>query len=119
MIKGTLGHCCCSLIATSPAGCQNAFLYGDLSEDVYITPLPSSPQLSQVCKLCRALYGLKQAPGAWFEKFSLALLQLSFNSSHHDSGLFIRRGSTGITILLLYVDDMIITRDDQSGISKL
>ncbi|XP_051142787.1 uncharacterized mitochondrial protein AtMg00810-like [Andrographis paniculata] len=84
-----------------------------------MSPPPGFPTSSKVCKLRRALYGLKQAPRAWFSKFSSALLQLGFTSSDHDSALFLRRGSAGITILLLYVDDMIITGDDASGISEL
>jgi hypothetical protein len=50
---------------------KNAFLNGDLLEEVYMQPPPSYPNSqNQVCRLRRALYGLKQAPRAWFAKFS-------------------------------------------------
>lgn len=42
-----------------------------------------------------------------------------FSSSAHDSALFIRKTQYGTILLLLYVDDMIITRDDTVGISSL
>ena len=71
----------------------------------------------KVCLLHRALYGLKQAPRAWFAKFSSILHQFDFSFSPHDTTLFIRRSDKGMILLLLYVDDMIITGDDHSGIS--
>ena len=99
---------------------KNAFLNGDLSEEVYMKPPPGIPHsTTQVCKLRRALYGLKQAPRAWFEKFSSTIRQLGFKSSNYDYGLFIRQRETSITLLILYVDDMIITGDDITGISEL
>ncbi|XP_038983646.1 uncharacterized mitochondrial protein AtMg00810-like [Phoenix dactylifera] len=71
------------------------------------------------CRLRKALYGLKQSPRAWFSKFSSVLTQQGFTPSAYDSALFLRRSEAGIILLLLYVDDMVITGDDMSGIHTL
>ncbi|XP_048229512.1 uncharacterized mitochondrial protein AtMg00810-like [Ricinus communis] len=99
---------------------KNAFLNGDLHEEVYTVPPPGlDHHPGEVCRLRKALYGLKQAPRAWFEKFSAVITSLDFHPSHHDSALFIKCTSTGRILLSLYVDDMIITGDDVVGISLL
>ncbi|CAL5387066.1 unnamed protein product [Camellia sinensis] len=99
---------------------KNAFLNGHLLEEVYMQPPPGSTfQPHQVCKLQRALYGLKQAPRAWFATFSSTILDFGFTSSSYDSALFIRTTAHGTTLLLLYVDDMIITGNDTAGILHL
>uniref|UniRef100_A0A2N9IYW1 Integrase catalytic domain-containing protein n=1 Tax=Fagus sylvatica TaxID=28930 RepID=A0A2N9IYW1_FAGSY len=102
---------------------KNAFLNGELTEEVYMQlpsgfsqPLGFSPK---VCRLRRALYGLKQAPRAWFAKFSSTISQHGFSASSYDSALFFRCSDHGITLLLLYVDDIIITGDDVQGIQDL
>ncbi|WJZ94464.1 hypothetical protein VitviT2T_013319 [Vitis vinifera] len=99
---------------------KNAFLNGDLSEAVYMQPPPSlSVESNKVCHLRRALYGLKQAPRAWFAKFSSTIFRLGYTASPYDSALFLRRTDKGTILLLLYVDDMILTGNDLSGIQEL
>jgi len=99
---------------------KNAFLNGDLAEEVYMHPPPGYDQPPHtVCRLHRALYGLKQAPQAWFAKFSCVVAQQSFVPSAYDSGLFLHTTGAGIILTLLYVDDRIITGDDLSGIRDL
>jgi hypothetical protein len=99
---------------------KNAFLNDDLTEEVYMHPPPGYHHPPhKVCRLRRALYGLKQAPRAWFAKFSSVVAQQGFVSSSYDSGLFLRTTNNGTILILLYVDDMIITGDDISGIRAL
>ncbi|KAL4013520.1 hypothetical protein IC575_025692 [Cucumis melo] len=99
---------------------RNAFLNGMLSKEVYMkSPPGTSPPSHKVCHLRRALYGLKQAPRAWFVTFSSTITQLCFAFSPHDTTLFTGQTPHGILLLLLYVDDMIITGDNPQAISDL
>ncbi|XP_058754773.1 uncharacterized mitochondrial protein AtMg00810-like [Vicia villosa] len=99
---------------------KNAFLNGDLQEEVYMVPPQGvSHNQGEVCKLKKALYGLKQAPRAWFEKFTTVITSIGFLSSDHDSALFVKTTHHGRIILSLYVDDMIITGDDIDGTNDL
>ena len=99
---------------------KNAFLNGDLSEEVYMQPPPGlSVDSNKVCHLQRALYGFKQAPQAWLAKFSFTIFRLGYTASQYDSALFLRHTDKGTILLLLYMDDMIITGDDLSGIQEL
>lgn len=100
---------------------NNAFLIGYLTEEVYMTQPPSFEQdyPSLVCKLNKALYGLKQAPRAWFERLKAALVNLGFHSSKCDPSLFTLHAQRQNTFILVYVDDIIITRSSKSLIKQL
>ena len=102
---------------------KNAFLNGALLEEVYMKLPPGyshPPGFSHgVCRLQWTIYGLKQAPREWFAKVSSTISQHGFLGSSFDTTLFLRRSNRGITILLLYVDDMFITSDDVQGIQDL
>jgi hypothetical protein len=101
---------------------KNAFLHGDLEEEVYMDTPPgytASSNTDVVCKLQRALYGLKQSPRAWFGRFSQAMKKYGFRQSNSDHTLFLKHQQGKVTALIVYVDDMIITGDDAEEIDKL
>jgi hypothetical protein len=97
---------------------KNTFLNGEQREDVYMRPPAghSVPE-SMVCHLRHSLYGLKQAPRAWFQRFASVVTAASFSASAHDPALFVHMSPRGRTLLLLYVDNMIITADDPEYIA--
>ena len=70
-----------------------------------------------VCHLKKSLYGLKQSPRAWFGKFSKTMLSVGYFQSEGDHTLFIKHGAERkVAILILYVDDIIITGNDEKEI---
>ena len=101
---------------------KNAFLHGNLDEEVYMDIPPGytgSAGTKIVCKLERALYGLKQSPRAWFGRFSSAMKKYGYRQSNSDHTLFLKHRQSKVTALIVYVDDMIITGDDADEISRL
>ena len=53
---------------------HNAFLHGDLDEEVYMQFPPGfrTNDKNKVCRLHKSLYGLKQSPRCWFAKLETA-----------------------------------------------
>lgn len=91
---------------------SSAFLHGELQEPVYMHQPegfvdPEKP--NHVCKLTKALYGLKQAPRAWFSTFSNYVIDYGFICSTSDPSLFTYSRGNAFMVLLLYVDDILLT----------
>jgi hypothetical protein len=80
-------------------------------------PNPTFP--THVCRLRKAIYGLKQAPCAWFDRFSSFLLHIGFTCSRADLSLFIFRSHTTLVLLLVYVDNIIVTRNQAFFLANL
>lgn len=72
-----------------------------------------------VCKLNKVIYGLKQAPKAWNNILNEALTSWGFKNARSHISLFILRNGSALVLLLVYVDDVIVTRNDTTLINKL
>ena len=88
------------------------FLHGELDKDIYMVKprgFESKIHPEYVCKLKKELYGLKQAPRAWYRKIGEFLVQSSIKVAPSDSSLFVKEKESRLVIVLVYVDDLIIT----------
>ncbi|GKC03714.1 ribonuclease H-like domain-containing protein [Tanacetum coccineum] len=98
---------------------NNAFLYGDLGEVVYMKPPEGYfPSDNKVCRLKKSLYGLKQAPRQWNAKLTSTLIENGFSQSKSDYSLYTKSDKGVFLALLVYVDDIIITSNSISKIEK-
>jgi len=101
---------------------KNAFLHGDLHEEMYMEqPLGYVDQthLNLVCRLKNVLYGLKQAPRAWSDKIGQYLVISGFQTSNVDFSLYVKKTNHGIVIIVIYVDDLIIIGNSDANIFYL
>ncbi|RVW82205.1 Retrovirus-related Pol polyprotein from transposon RE2 [Vitis vinifera] len=102
---------------------KNAFLHGELLEEVYMEQPPgfvAQREFGLVCKLRRSLYGLKQSPRAWFGCFSSVVQEFGMLRSEANHSVFYHHNSPSQCIyLVVYMDDIVITGSDQEGIQRL
>lgn len=102
---------------------KNAFLNGDLEEEVYMdipAGLETTSNFNKVCRLRKSLYGLKQSPRAWFEWFTKVVKGYRFVQCQSDHTLFVKHFPEGkLAIIIVYVDDIILTGDHEEKIDLL
>jgi hypothetical protein len=101
---------------------KNVFLHKDLQEEMYMEQPPgyvdqTHPNL--VCRLKKVLYSLKQAPKAWPDKIGQYLVTSGFQTSNANFSLYVKKTNHGIVIIIIYVDDLIITRNSDVDIFDL
>nr|GEV03275.1 hypothetical protein [Tanacetum cinerariifolium] len=89
---------------------KNAFLYGRIDEEVYVTQPKGfvDPQHSKkVYKVVKALYGLHQALRAWYATLSIFLLKHGYIRGTINKTLFLKKKNRDIILVQVYVDDII------------
>jgi len=72
-------------------------------------------ECTKVCRVKKSLYGLKQAVRAWFGRFVPVIHEFGLCRAEKDHYVFWERGS----LLIIYVDAIVITGDDTNGIDNL
>ena len=98
---------------------KTAFLNGDLEEDIYmIQPDGYSDGTPKVCKLKKSLYGLKQSPRCWNKRFLNFMSSVGLIESNADPCLFVRKTKTSKLIVVIYVDDGLVTGIDETEIEE-
>nr|GEV13541.1 polyprotein, putative [Tanacetum cinerariifolium] len=101
---------------------KNAFLHGDLEEEVYMeqpSGFVAQGEYGRVCKLKKDFYGLKQSSRACFGIFSNAVIKFGLRKSVYDYFVFYSSSNACCILLVVYVDDIVITGSDKAGIKIL
>jgi Reverse transcriptase (RNA-dependent DNA polymerase) len=98
---------------------KNIFLQGTLEDEVYMNLPPGHPKENDknlACKLNKSIYGLKQSLREWYAKLRSALVSFKFKVSNSDHSMFFKHNTQSTIIVLIYVDDIIITGNDTNEI---
>ena len=100
---------------------DTAFLYGVMDTECYIAQ-PEGYETKgskHVCKLLKSLYGTKQGARQWYEYLHEYLISCGFNRSPDDHCVYHKKEGNKITIILIYVDDIIIIGNNQETINEV
>jgi len=95
---------------------KNYFLHDDVSEEIYMEQPPGFIQNVSylVRRLKKSLYGLKQEHRAWYENMDSYLISHDFVRCKSNSNVYMLRTTNYVIILVLYVDDILITGSSAS-----
>lgn len=72
-----------------------------------------------MCKLHKAIYGLKQASRVWYDKLKITFTKLGFSMLKSDCSLYVKIKAATTIYILVYVDDILITGNDDSEINSV
>ena len=71
------------------------------------------------CHLNKSIYGLNQAPGTWYAKMDHFLLDTRFSRCHYDNNVYTKRVGDHLIILVIHVDDIVLTCSDPNLITHV
>lgn len=100
---------------------KSAFLNGELEEEIYVEqPLgfEEKGKEDHVLHLHKALYGLKQAPRAWYNRIDEFFRRENFKRSDNDHALYTKETDGKLLVVCIYVDDLIVTGDDENMVEE-
>ena len=91
-------------------------------KDLYVAQpegFEKTGQENLVYKLSKALYGLRQAPRAWYAKLNTHLVSLEYIRCPHEHAVYTRKKGEESMIVVVYVDDILVTGSNTSMIEDL
>ena len=94
---------------------KKTFLNGELNEEIYMEQLVSFIIQGQECKVCRLnwlIYDLKQSSRQWYLRFHCVINLYDFTMIDEDHCVYIKKHKDKYVLLSLYVDDILIARND-------
>ena len=95
---------------------KKTFLNGVTEEEVYIEQpqgFEVEDRVTHVCKLKKDLYGLQHSTRDWYGRIDSLLTSLGFMNCKVDPNLYMNIMDDEPVILLLYVDDLILTGNEK------
>ena len=99
-----------------------AFLNGVLDEEIYMEQPPGYVKEGEedlVCKLRKSLYGLKQSSRCWNTVFKEHMESIDFRQCTADPCIFVKNEESDVTIVAVYVDDLIIIAKTDETMKKV
>lgn len=99
---------------------SSAFLNGNLKENVFMSqPEGYVANDNLVCKLDKSIYGLKQAPKCWNDSIDNFLKENNFVQCPSDTCIYTKIVLDSISIIAVYVDDLVIASKSIDEIDKI
>eukprot|EP00253_Pinus_taeda_P015756 PITA_15756 len=98
-----------------------SLLHGNSHEEIYMEKPPGFIQIDSnlVHQLKKSLYGIEQAPQAWYAEMDSFLLDTGFSRCPSDNIVYTKKVGKYLIILVLYVDDLILTGNDPNLINHV
>ena len=107
-VRTFLAHAAASGMEVHHVDVKTAFLNSEVDRELYCSPPDGLKDGSKVWRLLKSLYGLRQAPHCWHKKLCQILKEDGFEQGKVDQCVFVRKTAEGETLVLVYVDDVLI-----------
>ena len=101
---------------------KSAFLDEELDREIYMEQpkwFEDEAHHDYVCKLRKTSYGLKQTPKTWYEKIAKFLVENAYAVALADSSLCVKPQDSKVTIIFVYMNDLIITGDQMEEVWQI
>ena len=101
---------------------RTAYLNAHLMEPIFMHQpegFVKQGQEHKVCMLNKALYGLKQAGRSWQETLFRTFKENSLQQSSHEPCIWFHKSEEMLTIMGVYVDDLILTGNDDKKMKEI